>query len=71
MTDPDHGATAGLLYGAAFGLILVAGVFLATALFTDGGGASLPLVALVASCGGLLLLAVGVFRGRGSARRAA
>jgi hypothetical protein len=61
----SHAGSVALLYGMAFGLILVAAVSLGIGLVSDAGFGS-AVVALVSSAGGLLLLALGVFRRSGS-----
>jgi hypothetical protein len=61
--DGRHAGDA-LLFVAAFLLIVLAAVALGAGLFADDG-LRLPVVALVASAGGLLLLWLGVVRRSG------
>ena len=65
MTHGDRHAGVALLFVASFILIVVAAVALGAGLWDDGG-IRLPVVALVASAGGLLLLWLGVVRRSGS-----
>ena len=65
MSRGDRHAGVALLYVAAFVLIVVAAIALGAALLA-GDGLRLPVVALVASAGGLLLLWLGVVRRSGS-----
>lgn len=65
MTPGDRDAGVALLFVAAFVLIVVAAVSLGTGLLS-GDGLRLPVVAFVASAGGLLLLWLGVVRRSGS-----
>ena len=65
MSQGDRQAGVALLYVAAFVLIVVAAIALGAGLLADDG-LRLPVVALVASAGGLLLLWLGVVRRSGS-----
>lgn len=65
MTSGDRDAGVALLFVAAFALTVVAAVSLGTGLLS-GDGLRLPVVAFVASAGGLLLLWLGVVRRSGS-----
>ena len=65
MTQGDRHAGVALLFTTAFALIVVAAVVLGTGLLSEQG-LRLPVVALVASTGGLLLLWLGVLRRSGS-----
>ena len=61
MTQGDRHAGVALLFVASFALILVAAVALGAGLLV-GDGLRPPIVAIVASAGGLLLLWLGVVR---------
>jgi hypothetical protein len=61
----DRRAGVALLFVASLALILVAAVALGAGLLA-GDGLRLPIVAIVASAGGLLLLWLGVVRRSGS-----
>jgi hypothetical protein len=61
----DRHAGVALLFVAAFALIVGAAIALGAGLLADDG-LRLPVVALVASAGGLLLLWLGVVRRSGS-----
>ena len=63
-TGDRHGGVA-LLFVASFILIVVAAIALGAGLLDDGS-IQLPVVALVTSAGGLLLLWLGVVRRSGS-----
>ena len=65
MTEGDRHASVALLFVTAFVLIVVAAIALGIGLLSDDG-VGLPVVALVASLGGLLLLSLGVVRRPGS-----
>ena len=65
MSRGDRHAGVALLFIAAFVLIVVAAIALGAGLLADDG-LRLPVVALVASAGGLLLLWLGVVRRSGS-----
>ena len=65
MSRGDRHAGVALLFVAAFVLIVVAAIALGAGLLADDG-LRLPVVALVASAGGLLLLWLGVVRRSGS-----
>jgi hypothetical protein len=65
VTRGDRPAGVALLFTTAFALIAVAAVALGTGLLFEQG-LRLPVVALVASTGGLLLLWLGVLRRSGS-----
>ena len=65
MSRGDRRAGVALLFVAAFLLIVVAAIALGAGLVADDG-LRLPIVSLVASAGGLLLLWLGVVRGSGS-----
>ena len=65
MSVGDRRSGVALLSIAAFALIVVAAVALGVGLLSSDG-LRLPAVALVASCGGLLLLWIGVVRSSGS-----
>ena len=65
MTRGDRRAGVALLFVASLALILVAAVALGAGLLA-GDGLRLPIVAIVASAGGLLLLWLGVVRRSGS-----
>lgn len=65
MTAGDRHAGVALLFVTAFVLIALAAIALGTGLLSDEG-LRLPVVALVASSGGLLLLWLGVVRRSGS-----
>jgi hypothetical protein len=65
VSQGDRHAGVALLYVAAFVLIVVAAIALGAGLLADDG-LRLPIVALVASAGGLLLLWLGVVRRSGS-----
>ena len=62
MSEGERHDAAALPFGAAFALILIAAASLAFALISDGNDAGAPLIALVASGGGLFLLWIGVVR---------
>jgi len=62
VSGADRHASSAVLFGAAFALILTAAMTLAFASVSDGNDTSAPLVALVASVGGLFLLWIGVVR---------
>ncbi len=65
MSRGDRHAGVALLFVAAFALIVGAAIALGAGLLADDG-LRLPVVALVASAGGLLLLWLGVVRRSGS-----
>lgn len=65
MSRGGRHAEVALLFVASFILIVVAAIALGAGLLDDGG-VRLPVVALVASAGGLLLLWLGVVRRSGS-----
>jgi hypothetical protein len=65
MSDGDRHAGVALLSITALALIVVAALALGSGLLS-GDGLRSPAVALVASCGGLLLLWIGVVRRSGS-----
>lgn len=65
MSEDDRRAGVALLFVSAFLLIVVAAIALGTGLLSDDG-LRLPVVAFVASFGGLLLLWLGVVRCSGS-----
>ena len=65
MSRGDRHAGVALLFVAAFVLIVAAAIALGAGLLADDG-LRLPVVALVASAGGLLLLWLGVVRRSGS-----
>ena len=65
MSHGDRPAGVALLFVASFALILVAAVALGAGLLADDG-LRLPVVAFVASAGGLMLLWLGVVRRSGS-----
>ena len=65
MSRGDRHAGVALLFVASFVLIVVAAIALGAGLLADDG-LRLPVVALVASAGGLLLLWLGVVRRSGS-----
>ena len=65
MSRGDRHAGVALLFVTSFVLIVVAAIALAAGLLDDGA-VRLPVVALVASAGGLLLLWLGVVRRSGS-----
>jgi hypothetical protein len=65
VSQGDHHAGVALLFVASFVLIVVAAIALGAGLLSDDG-LRLPVVALVASAGGLLLLWLGVVRRSGS-----
>ena len=65
MTRVDRSTGLALVFGSAFTLIILAVVALAMSVVSDDG-MRLPVVALVASGGGLLLLWLGVVRRSGA-----
>jgi hypothetical protein len=65
VTRGDRPTGPALVFGSAFTLIVVAMVALGMSVVSDDG-LQLPVVALVASGGGLLLLWVGVVRRSGA-----
>ena len=65
MTGGDRSTGVALVFGTAFALIVIAVIALGAGLLSDGG-IRLPVVATVASAGGLLLLWLGVVRRSGS-----
>jgi len=68
MSTGDRRRAVALLYGAALSLILFAALSLGVGLFSSGDHARPALVGLVASGGGLFLLAIGVIRSSRVAR---
>ncbi len=64
MTAGDRPAAVALLYASAFAMILAAALALGVGLLSERGTGPV-LVALVASLGGLLLLALGIVRRSG------
>ena len=65
MTRGDRPTGPALVFGTAFALIVVAVIALGMSVVSDDG-LRLPVVALVASGGGLLLLWLGVVRRSGA-----
>jgi hypothetical protein len=64
VTRGDRTTGLALVFGTAFALIVVAAIALAMSVLSDDG-LRLPVVALVAGGGGLLLLWLGVVRSSG------
>jgi hypothetical protein len=62
MNAGDRRAAVALLFGAALSLVMLAALSLGVGLFSDGDHARWALIGLVASGGGLFLLAIGVIR---------
>ena len=65
MTRGDRSTGPALVFGSAFALIVLAVIALGMSVVSDDG-LRLPVVALVASGGGLLLLWLGVVRHSGA-----